>query len=379
MPSAPPPLLLATVVALGVAASPAAADSIVYAKDGNLFLTSPDGSKGYQLTTDGGYSSPSQADDGTIGALRYDQLVRLDRSGRCSTRRSTAWARARARSAARTSRASPDGTRFAYYFYVQSSYDDYANDIRWIDTGSYTTWTYADRFTNPATESEYERSMTQPEWVTNDRLLGTLGFYLNMWTWKLGTGHGYTYPGAQWWFGLRDPVDEWGVAAYHWYDDPALSRDGSRLAMTDSGQQLVVASTHGPAWSGEPPYRRGRLRRPAAGPAAADDRLPRPRGQDREPELGARRLRRRLRHARRRARDDHARLRRPAARPGRLRAGVRARRRRHEPGAQAPRARRAGAPRRRAARHLQALAAPAALQGPPRHRRPLHARGAAPA
>jgi hypothetical protein len=90
--------------------------------------------------------------------------------------------------------------------------------------------------------------------VTNDRLLGTLGMYLNMWTWKVGTGHDYTYDAAQWWFGLQDPPDEWGVAAYHWYNDPSLSPDGSRLAMTDQGQQLVVAHTNGPAWSGEPPY-----------------------------------------------------------------------------------------------------------------------------
>jgi hypothetical protein len=78
--------------------------------------------------------------------------------------------------------------------------------------------------------------------------------FMNMWTWKLGTGHGYTYPAAQWWFGLRDPADEWGDGAYHWYDDPALSRDGARIAMTDQGQQLVVANTNGPAYSGEPPY-----------------------------------------------------------------------------------------------------------------------------
>src|SRR5262249_2132324 len=33
-----------------------------------------------------------------------------------------------------------------------------------------------------------------------------------------------------------------------------LSRDGRHLAMTDWGQQLVLASVPGPAWSGEPPY-----------------------------------------------------------------------------------------------------------------------------
>ena len=52
-----------TALAAGAAAGPAAADSIVYVRDGNLHLTSPDGSRGYQVTYDGGYSSPSQADD----------------------------------------------------------------------------------------------------------------------------------------------------------------------------------------------------------------------------------------------------------------------------------------------------------------------------
>ncbi|HEY1277076.1 MAG TPA: hypothetical protein VGF25_19370 [Thermoleophilaceae bacterium] len=251
--------LAAAAVAAGAAAGPAAADSIVYAKAGNLFLTSPDGSKGYQVTFDGGYSSPSQADNGTIGALRNDQLVRLDRSGRLLNQPIAAMGSAGPGSSSNIGgpyepRISPDGTRFAYYFYVQTSFDDYYNDIRWIDTGSYGTWTYADHFTSPATESEYNRSLVQTEWVTNDRLLGTAGMFLNMWTWKLGTGHGYTWDAAQWWFGLQDPPDQWGVAAYHWYDDPALSRDGTKLAMTDGGNRLEIAATHGPAWSGQPPY-----------------------------------------------------------------------------------------------------------------------------
>ena len=83
--------------------------------------------------------------------------------------------------------------------------DDVQHNIRWIDTGSYGTWTSEDHFTSLATESDYHRSFTQPAWGTGDRLLGTAGMYLNMWTWKLGTGHGYTYPAAQWWFGLQDP------------------------------------------------------------------------------------------------------------------------------------------------------------------------------
>ncbi len=134
-------------------APPAAADSIVYAKDGNLFLTSPDGSKGYQLTRDGGYSEPSQADNGIVGALRYKQLVRLDRSGQLLNAPIDAMGSDRnggPLGGPYEPRISPDGTRFAY-------------------------------------------------------------------------------------------------------DDAALSRDGSQLAMTDANG-LYVAATNGPAWSGEPPY-----------------------------------------------------------------------------------------------------------------------------
>jgi hypothetical protein len=247
-------LLAAAALFLG-AASPAAADSIVYAKQGNLFLTTADGSAGYQLTSDGGYSSPSQADDGTIGAIRDKYLVRLDRSGRALNDPVAAMGTLRGPIAGPyEARLSPDGRRFAYYFYVQSSFDDASTGIRWIDTGSYATWSWADRFTGAAADSEFDRSLKQPEWVSNDRVLGTQGFSMNMWTWKVGTGTGYTYTAQQWWFGLHDPVDEWGVHAAHWYDDPALSRDGAKLAMTDAGQQLVIAATNGPAWSGEPPY-----------------------------------------------------------------------------------------------------------------------------
>jgi hypothetical protein len=254
------PILLITIVAAAVAAGPAAADSIVYAKRGNLYLTSPDGAKGYQLTFDGGYSSPSQADNGTIGALRYDQLVRLDRRGRRLNTPIKAMGSGdstRSIGGPYEPRISPDGKRFAYYFYVQTSWDDWENYEIHLSTGSYGTWTWADHFTSPATESEFEKSFTQTEWVTNDRLLGTQGFWMNMWTWKLGTGHGYTDNAAQWWFGLQDPPDQDGFAPYHWYNDPALSRDGKKLAMTDGdgdNSQLLIAATHGPAWSGIPPY-----------------------------------------------------------------------------------------------------------------------------
>jgi hypothetical protein len=245
-----------------IAAAPASADSIVYAKHGNLFLTSPDGAKGYQVTFDGGYSSPSQADNGTIGALRGNKLVRMNRSGKQLNKPIDAMGSDinPGFGGPYEPRISPDGKRFAYWFFVQTSYHDYGDGYNYVDTGSMGTWTWADRFTDPTSQSEYSKLFTQGEWLTNDRLLGTMGFWKNMWTWKLGTGHGYTSGSAQWWFGLQDPPDQWGVPAYHWYDDPALSRNGKKLAMTDGGtattadRNLYLAATHSPAWRGEPPY-----------------------------------------------------------------------------------------------------------------------------
>ena len=82
---------LAVAAACAVAAVPAtaAADSLVYVKDGNVFVAAADGSDAQQVTTDGGYESPSQADDGTIVAARRTEengrtprrLHRMDRSG----------------------------------------------------------------------------------------------------------------------------------------------------------------------------------------------------------------------------------------------------------------------------------------------------------
>src|SRR3954453_13147761 len=75
------PLILIVLAVLCVA-SPAHASSIVYAKRGNVWLSNPDGSKQYAVTSDGNWASPSQADDGTIVARRHTQLVRMTRSGR---------------------------------------------------------------------------------------------------------------------------------------------------------------------------------------------------------------------------------------------------------------------------------------------------------
>src|SRR3954453_4361853 len=73
----------AAIALAAAAAAPAAhADSISYIKDGNIHLTTPDGSRDHQVTTAGGYSYASQADDGRIMALHGKRFQLLDQWGR---------------------------------------------------------------------------------------------------------------------------------------------------------------------------------------------------------------------------------------------------------------------------------------------------------
>lgn len=63
-----------------------ASGSIVFVKGGNVWLAAPDGSSQRRVTRDGTagnpYTSPTQADNGTIVALRDTQVARLGRTGK---------------------------------------------------------------------------------------------------------------------------------------------------------------------------------------------------------------------------------------------------------------------------------------------------------
>ncbi len=76
-------LLFAAAVAVACAAgaAPAMAGSIAYVKDGNVFLSTDDGSRQFQVTSTGVYSDVTQADDGTMIALAGIRLHKLDRLG----------------------------------------------------------------------------------------------------------------------------------------------------------------------------------------------------------------------------------------------------------------------------------------------------------
>ncbi len=76
-----PTLLAAACLATLAVAGPASADSISFIRQGDIWVSSPDGSKQVQVTRTGGYSYQSQADDGTFIALAGRRLHRLDRKG----------------------------------------------------------------------------------------------------------------------------------------------------------------------------------------------------------------------------------------------------------------------------------------------------------
>ena len=117
--------LAATFVLAG--AAPAAADSIAYVKDGNVWLSTSDASRQYQVTSTGGYSDVTQADDGTMIALNGVRLHRLNREGKVladfdTPVSDTRPAGSRVFFGPYDPAVSPDGSKLAYtYYYMTQS------------------------------------------------------------------------------------------------------------------------------------------------------------------------------------------------------------------------------------------------------------------
>jgi len=111
--------------ALALSPALASADSIVYVKDGNVWLASGSGANQYQVTTDGTaehpYRSPSQADDGTIAAGHGDEIVRMKQNGKVLNRLDPPtlmnWVSHPMDGVPVDVAISPDGTKVAYTFY----------------------------------------------------------------------------------------------------------------------------------------------------------------------------------------------------------------------------------------------------------------------
>jgi WD40-like Beta Propeller Repeat len=173
-------LLVAAALCLVVAA-PAAADSISYVKDGNIWLTTPDGSRQHQVTHAGGYSFASQADDGTLIGLNGRRLHRIDpRDGRILADFATPVSGDTEGSSVKFEgpfdpAISPDGTKVAYTYNSHSYYTDpgctppYCTERR-IEVG--VGYSHADRLTAWEEPGLGRQSgWTHPSWIDNSQTL----------------------------------------------------------------------------------------------------------------------------------------------------------------------------------------------------------------
>jgi hypothetical protein len=169
-------VLCATVA---LAAPAAQADSIAYVKDGNVHLSTPDGSRTFQVTDRGGYADVSQADDGTMIALAGTRLHRLDRMGTVLADFATPVSGVPGNASGFTGplnpAISPDGTKVAYtYFWNTQSQNStcYPPTCYTAINEGGTGYSYADRLTGWDEPGLGKHSgWLFPAWVDNDNLL----------------------------------------------------------------------------------------------------------------------------------------------------------------------------------------------------------------
>jgi hypothetical protein len=164
-------LALALTAAL-LAADASSASSIVFAKGGNVWRSSPDGRHQARLTRDGGYSSPSQDDRGRVWAVQRGRFVRLSRGGR---RVGAPFSAAVGRSGNVTAygpweaQVSPNGSRIAYWRGIQRL-DAPVGGMTPYDLEDQVVVSRSDRFTSDSTFG-YQRDYRDPSWIGNRELL----------------------------------------------------------------------------------------------------------------------------------------------------------------------------------------------------------------
>jgi len=167
-------------VVLAVAAPAASADSIAYVKNGDIYLSTSDGARQYRVTSTGGYSDVSQADDGTMIGLHGVRLHRLSRSGRVLADFDTPVSDTRP-APAKTfygpydPAISPDGKKVAYtYYYMTQSQSPTCfppQCVTTINEGG-TGYSWADRQTGWDDPKLGKHSgWRNPSWVDNDTVM----------------------------------------------------------------------------------------------------------------------------------------------------------------------------------------------------------------
>lgn len=242
MARAPPPrrdspvhmrLLPITILLTLALAAPAAADSIVFVKDANVWVAQPDGGAARPLTTDGTpqlpYGSPSQADDGTVLAARGSRLYKLDRQGKQLRVFDSLLTKSTGGAVGPFDvRISPDGTKFAYWLGIMSGWYDYATNIYYTNPQSSVAFQSAVDGTPLGTTMFYE----EPSWLADGRVLlfdSLNGGVPQVVAGGVGTNHN----DVTGWFHDLDTFRE--PDGWHPIGAGELSRSGTRLAVLRAG------------------------------------------------------------------------------------------------------------------------------------------------
>jgi len=190
-------------VASTFTAPSALADSIVYEKGGNVWLSNPDGTGQHPITSSGGYSKPTQASDGSIVAVRNKLLERMDRRGHPLNLAGDSGG-----SGPIAPALSPDGSLVAY---------DYRN----FGVGSPGFHTVLSHSTRQTGHDEIFNitGRINPSWIGNDRVL--------------------MFDGSESFSGDTQIYTLGATVVQPWYEDPSLSLVGGEV---DASQTLLAAT-----------------------------------------------------------------------------------------------------------------------------------------
>jgi hypothetical protein len=189
--------LAAAVCTLALVPAAASASSIVFIKDHDVWLANPDGSGQYQVTRDGSaaepYRSPSQADDGTIFAIKGSgQDATFHKMKQNGELLAPPFESSAPGTGPLEATISPNGAIAAYSFLTITDYSCYPYRCGVIDGRTF--YTHTDRFTpydeiyGPQTYGD------DPSWIDNGRIVFANGSP-TLWTDGLGTEE------ARSWFG----------------------------------------------------------------------------------------------------------------------------------------------------------------------------------
>jgi len=217
-------LTAALLTAAALAAPSALADSIVYEKGGDVWLARPDGTGAHQITSSGRYTYASQADDGTIAAVKGGLLQRLSRSGRLLNLAGDS-----SGSGPLLSSISPAGSLIAYHY---------------TNTGSIT----------PGLRTAISEAGRE---TSNDEIFNIGGWINPSW---IGDARLLMFDGSPTFTGDTLIYTVGGSGTQTWYEDPALSLSGgeidqsqTRFAATDGSTiRLYRLSAPPPAIAVEP-------------------------------------------------------------------------------------------------------------------------------